>query len=118
MDWYLKVLKSYAVFEGRARRKEYWMFTLINLLVSMVFGFVVGMIGAILGASEIHIQLFAQLYTLAIIVPSIAVGVRRMHDAGHNGWWIIAPFINIILLCYNSQPGTNKYGQNPKADLA
>ena len=118
MEWYIKVLKNYAVFNGRARRKEYWMFFLVNLLMSMAFGFIVGFIGAMLGATPIQSQMFIQLYSLAVLISSLAVGVRRMHDSGHSGWWIIAPFINLIFLCYDSQPSTNEYGPNPKANEA
>ena len=73
MSYYFKVLKNYAVLNGWARRKEYWMFILFNVIVSFAFGFICG----ILGFPEL-----ANLYSLAILLPSIAVGVRRMHDVG------------------------------------
>ncbi|CAI8741222.1 DUF805 domain-containing protein [Pseudomonas donghuensis] len=104
--WYFEVLKKYAVFSGRARRKEYWMFFLVNILVAMVLGFIdrVAGTGAIL----------SNLYSLALLIPGIAVGVRRMHDTDRSGWWLLLPIVNLIFLCQDSQPGPNRFGQNPK----
>ena len=114
MHWYLEVLKKYAVFSGRARRKEYWMFSLFNIIVAFGIGLVAGIIAAILHSPGI-IGLLSVAYSLGILIPSIAVGVRRMHDLGRNGWWIIFPFVNLVFLFLDSQPGENQYGPNPKA---
>ncbi|MED4533474.1 DUF805 domain-containing protein [Metabacillus fastidiosus] len=113
MHWYLEVLKKYAVFQGRARRKEYWMFTLFNVLISIVLSIieVVGDMPSILTG----------IYSLAILLPSLAVTARRLHDIGKSGWWILIsliPLIGAIVLlvftCQDSEEGSNKYGSNPK----
>jgi uncharacterized membrane protein YhaH (DUF805 family) len=116
MDWYLVVLKKYADFSGRARRREYWMFVLINILISIAI-WVLGMVGGRLGLLIGGVSL---LYSLAILVPSIAVGVRRLHDTGRGGWTLLLgliPMVGIVLvvfLCQDSTPGDNRYGSNPK----
>jgi uncharacterized membrane protein YhaH (DUF805 family) len=107
MNYYFKVLKNYATFSGRARRKEYWMFALFNIIFAFVFGFVCGLIG---------VPDLAQLYSLAILLPSIAVGVRRMHDVGKSGWFILIPIYNLILACTEGAKGENEYGADPKAE--
>lgn len=113
MNWYLDVLKNYAVFNGRARRKEYWMFMLFNILISFAIGFIEGFLGSpgVIGL----------IYALAVLVPSIAVTIRRLHDTGRSGWWVLlglVPVLGIILLIFmvlDSQPNDNEYGPNPKA---
>lgn len=110
MDNYIGVLKKYAVFEGRARRREYWMFVLFSAIISIIVSF----IDMFLSLSGNKIFNLSNLYSLAIIVPSIAVGVRRMHDSNHSGWWIILPIVNFVFACFDSTPGENKYGPNPK----
>ena len=115
MEWYLKVVRdNYANFRGRARRKEYWMFFLFNVL----FVFVTTAIDLVLGI----FPLLYVIYILAIIVPSIAVFVRRMHDVGKSGWWFFIGFIPIIgtiwllvLLFTDGVTGENSYGPSPKA---
>ncbi|GGP84363.1 hypothetical protein GCM10009410_17250 [Shewanella ulleungensis] len=86
MDWYLKVLKQYFDFKGRARRKEYWMFVLINTIFSVLLTLVdmgTGLYSDIYGTG-----LLSSLYSLAVLIPSIAVSVRRLHDTDHSGWWL------------------------------
>ena len=119
MNWYLEAWKKYAVFNGRSRRKEYWYFILFNLLVSMLLGFIDSMTG--MYSFEAGIGLLSGVYTLAIIVPGIAVGIRRLHDTGRSGWWLLIgliPFVGAIVLIVfcvqDSQPGENEYGPNPK----
>jgi uncharacterized membrane protein YhaH (DUF805 family) len=114
MQWYIAVLKKYAEFSGRARRQEYWMFFLFNVLIAFAMGFVLGLIGGILGIGTALSDPAAVIYSLGVLLPSIAVGVRRMHDIGRSGWWIIVPFVNLVFLCLDSQPGSNEYGPNPK----
>jgi len=92
MNWYLDVLKKYAVFNGRARRKEYWMFFLFNLIIVFVLSFIEGMVNS----SNNGQSILAGIYNLAVLVPSIAVGVRRMHDTDHSGWWLLFPIVNLV----------------------
>lgn len=119
MNWYLKVLKQYADFSGRARRKEYWMFVLFNIIfamVAMVLDNVSGIAMEGIGYGPLY-----GLYTLAVLIPSIAVGVRRLHDIGKSGWMMLITFIPLIggiwlfvLMVTDSNPGENEYGLNPK----
>ena len=111
MSWYLKVLKQYADFGGRARRKEYWMFFLFNVIIGFTLGFIEGIAGINSASNE---SLFAGIYQLAIIIPSIAVGVRRMHDVGKSGWFLLIPIYNFILAVSPGTVGSNQYGADPK----
>lgn len=112
MEWYIGVLKKYAVFQGRARRQEFWMFTLINFIISLILSSIDYMLGTgVLGG----------IYALAVLIPTIAVTVRRLHDTGRSGWWILiflVPVVGFIILLVfmvlDSQPGDNEYGPNPK----
>lgn len=111
MNWYLEVLKKYSVFGGRARRKEYWMFFLFNVIIEVVLGIVQGILGM---ASESGVGLLTNIYTLAILIPAIAVGVRRMHDTDHSGWWLLLPIVNLIFAVSEGQRGDNRFGPDPK----
>nr|WP_236263475.1 DUF805 domain-containing protein [Pantoea sp. S62] len=102
----MSVLKKYAVFTGRARRKEYWMFTLFNILIV----FLLGIFEAIIGARDI----LSNLYSLAVFIPGIAVGVRRLHDTDRSGWWLLLPVVNIVFLALEGQAGANRFGSDPK----
>ena len=122
MHWYLDVLKKYAVFNERARRKEYWMFFLFNIIICFVLGFVEGLLGIAAGSGT---GVLSILYVLAVLIPGIAVSVRRLHDTNRSGWWLLiglVPLIgSIVLLVFmvqDSQPGENQYGPNPKAVTA
>ncbi len=122
MNWYLGVLKKYAVFSGRARRKEYWMFILVNVIIAFVLGLIDGIVGVALESDQ---SLLTTLYTLAILLPSLAVGVRRLHDTGRSAWWllialvpIIGPIVLLVFLVQDSQHGDNQYGPNPKVAAA
>jgi uncharacterized membrane protein YhaH (DUF805 family) len=109
MEWYLKVLKNYANFEGRARRKEYWMFVLFNAII----GFILGLVdGVAFGTNELGT--FGLIYNLAVLVPTIAVAVRRMHDVGKSGWFMLIPIYNFILAVTEGDSGRNEYGPDPK----
>ena len=139
MEWYLKCLRQYADFSGRARRKEYWMFILFNAIISFVLGFIDGLLG---------LNLLSYIYALVIFIPSLAVSVRRLHDIGRCGWWYLLPMVPFIGLsallafgsftssaaiilglaalgtgilmlvwfCTNSEGGSNKWGPNPKEE--
>lgn len=107
MNWYIKVLKNYAVFNGRARRQEFWMFVLFNFIISFVLGFVGGMIGN---------TILSTIYSLAVLLPNIGVAIRRMHDIGRSGWFCLIPIYNIVLAATEGEKGDNKYGPDPKAE--
>ncbi len=119
MNWYLKVLNQYADFSGRARRKEFWMFTLINILISWVLGFVFTFIGISIDVPAL--AFLAYIYSLAVFIPGLAVSVRRLHDIGKTGWYILLAFIPfigalwlIVLFCMEGENKTNQWGENPK----
>jgi|GEM_PF-211257 len=108
-DYFVKVLKNYTNFEGRARRSEYWYFTLFSVIISIVLSFADAAIGSEVG-------IIGLIFSLGTLLPSIAVSVRRMHDVGKSGWYILIPIYNLILACTDSQTGSNEYGNNPKED--
>ncbi len=115
MNWYLSVLKQYAVFSGRARRTEYWMFVLCNVIVMLLLGMVDKLIG---GDNE----LISSIYSLAVLLPSLAVAARRLHDTDRSAWWLLLgliPIIGTLVLIYfmvcNGQQGPNRFGDDPKA---
>jgi len=108
MNWYLKVLKQYADFNGRARRKEYWMFFLFNMLI--FYGITI-LAGVLKAPSLAYVSM---IYSLGVLIPGIAVAIRRMHDVDKSGWYILIPFYNLYLAVTDSTPGPNEYGDNPK----
>jgi uncharacterized membrane protein YhaH (DUF805 family) len=123
MHWYLEVWKKFAVFTGRAQRKEYWMFLLINLLITFGLAFIDGATG--LGDVQSGYGLLSGLYTLAVLIPGLAVSVRRLHDTGRSGWWVLVALIPVIgalilliMMVRDSDPGQNQYGPNPKEAAA
>jgi uncharacterized membrane protein YhaH (DUF805 family) len=105
MKYYLKVLQNYATFNGRARRSEFWYFFLFNVIIAFGLRFVGGFIQA---------PQLVNIYMLAVLIPSIAVGVRRMHDIGMAGWVFLIPIYNLILACNDGTKGKNQYGADPK----
>ena len=119
MSWYLQALKKYAVFSGRSRRMEYWYFVLFNIIVSIVLGVIDGLLGT--SGSYAGAGLLSGIYGLAVLIPSLAVTVRRLHDTDRTGWWILialVPLIGVIVLLVfallEGTPGDNQYGPNPK----
>ena len=118
MEYYTSVLKKYAVFSGRASRREFWMFTLISTIIAVVLSIIepatkIGNLG--------EIRFLELIYSLAVFIPSLAVGVRRLHDTDRRGSWILIAFIPllgvialIVFFAIDSTPGDNKYGPNPK----
>lgn len=119
MNWYLKALNQYADFNGRARRKEYWMFFLFN----MVFATVALLIDIAVGTANLDSGsgLFQGIYSLVVLIPGLALAVRRLHDVGKSGWMLLIALIPLIgaiwllvLMVTDSKEGTNKWGENPK----
>lgn len=112
-NYYTYCLQNYVKFDGRARRSEYWYFVLFNFIISCAVEFVGYLIG---------LDWLVSLYGIGVFLPGLAVGIRRLHDIGKSGFWILIGLIPlvgwiwlIILLCQDSQPGSNEYGPNPKA---
>lgn len=85
---------KYATFEGRAKRSEYWWFWLTSFVL-------------------VYVPFVGFIYSLAAFIPTIAVGVRRLHDTGHCGWWLLCPIYNLVLLATKGNSGTNEYGSEP-----
>jgi uncharacterized membrane protein YhaH (DUF805 family) len=115
MDWYLKAIKNYAVFSGRAHRTEYWSFVIINFIIMFLLEFFEGVVW--------DARILSGIYSLFITLPSLAVLVRRLHDTDRSGWWAFILFIPIIgfliILIFTIQdgtPGINRYGSNPKEE--
>jgi len=122
MNWYLTVLKKYAEFSGRARRKEYWMFTLVNMLIYVALIILDAIVGAKVGGG---VGILAALYMLGVLLPSLGVAVRRLHDTGRSGWWllislvpVVGAIVILIFTVLDSKPETNQYGPSPKAGFA
>ena len=116
MHWYQEALRKYADFSTRSRRMEYWMFLLVNIVISLVLGLVGRMVG---------LRFISAVYSIFVFVPGLAVSVRRLHDIGRSGWWLLLCFVPIlgwlVLLFFDvqdSQPGDNEYGPNPKVVVA
>jgi uncharacterized membrane protein YhaH (DUF805 family) len=120
MSWFIEALRKYAVFSGRSRRKEYWYFVLFVVIISIVLGMIDGLFGTYHRSTGAG--LLSTIFSLAVLIPSIAVSVRRLHDIDRTGWWVLislVPLIGwIVLLIFHVQdstPGPNRYGPNPKS---
>jgi len=119
MHYYLDVLKKYCVFSGRANRSEFWFFTLFNFIIALVFE------GAIFACEDnvgllMLFTIIGYMYSLAVLLPSLGVAVRRLHDIGKGGGWFFIAFIPVIgwiwaLILYitDSELGENRFGTNP-----
>jgi uncharacterized membrane protein YhaH (DUF805 family) len=129
MSWYLEVLRKYAQFSGRARRKEYWFFALFNVLVAVAITLLsIGVVLLTVGRGDTASTLIfipVILYWFAILVPAIAVTVRRLHDTGRSGWWyfvafvpFVGGFILLIFTLMEGTPGPNMYGSSPKSEAS
>jgi uncharacterized membrane protein YhaH (DUF805 family) len=106
MNYYIKVLQNYANFNGRARRSEYWYFFLFNVIISIVLGII---------GNLLEVTFLSNIYSLAVLIPGIAVGVRRMHDVGKSGWYLLIPIYNLVLAATEGDKSGNEYGPDPKA---
>lgn len=123
MQWYIDVLKKYAVFSGRARRKEYWMFVLFNVIASIIVGILDRILGLDFGSGSTSSGgWLSSLYSLAVLLPTIGVAIRRMHDTNRSGWWILINLIPcigwiwfIVLAAQEGTAGDNQHGPDPKA---
>lgn len=121
MDWYVMVWRKYAQFTGRSRRKEYWMFALINMIaVAVLYGAAtVALLNGSTG-SAVMVYLLCGAYGLAAIIPGLSVSVRRLHDTNKSGWWLLLcliPLGGLVILafcCIEGDPGPNQYGPSPK----
>jgi uncharacterized membrane protein YhaH (DUF805 family) len=123
MNWYVEVLKKYAVFTGRAQRAEYWWFALFNLLIMLALTFIDSLIGTY--SVDAGLGLFSGLYALAVLLPGIGVAIRRLHDTSRSGWWLliglvplVGAIVLIIFFVMDSTPGENQHGPNPKGVTA
>lgn len=129
MDWMLMPLKRYAEFSGRSQRMEYWMFVLFQVIVIVALMLLTGIMGAIFGSEDGELGVVGGLmaiimfvFIFGLIVPTIAVTVRRLHDQDKSGWWYLlnfVPFGGIVLfvfMCLDGTPGPNQYGPDPKGD--
>lgn len=105
MKWFIQALKNYTNFSGRARRKEYWYFVLFYYIFYIVLG--VASVG-------LDVEWPIIVFVLAMLLPYLAVTVRRMHDTGHSGWYMFIPIYNLILACTNGDQGNNGWGGDPK----
>lgn len=122
MAWYFKVLMNYVGFGGRARRREFWGFALVHAVIIVLLVMVDSFLS---GGANGGYGVLSGLYWLATLLPGIAVGVRRLHDTGRSGLWMLIGFIPILGLLVliffyllDSEPGTNRFGPNPKLEYA
>jgi uncharacterized membrane protein YhaH (DUF805 family) len=130
MQWYLKALKQYADFGGRARRTEFWMFVLVNVIISVILGIIdtaTGTAGfyAADGMAGYSPGILSGIYALAVLIPSIAVTVRRLHDTDRSGWWffiqlipLVGAIVMLVFTCLEGTRGPNRFGPDPKLEVA
>jgi uncharacterized membrane protein YhaH (DUF805 family) len=111
INWFMSVVtQHYFDFNGRARRAEFWWYILVYFIISIVLGVIQSVLG--LGS------LLTGLLSLALLLPNLGVGVRRMHDTNRSGWWILLPIVNIVFWAQAGQTGANQYGPDPKTATA
>ncbi|MDE2144594.1 MAG: DUF805 domain-containing protein [Patescibacteria group bacterium] len=120
MNYYFEVWKKYALFSGRARRAEYWYFVLFNIIAYIALWIIDALISN--ASAQGNFYFLTLFYDLAVILPSLAVGSRRLHDTGRSAWWLLiglvpiaGAIVLIIFFLGDSQPGSNQYGPNPKS---
>jgi uncharacterized membrane protein YhaH (DUF805 family) len=104
MKYYLRAWTNYAKFNGRATRSEYWYFFLFHIIVVVI-----------LTLAELYLQItyLGTIYSIAVLIPSLALAVRRVHDTNKNGWYVIIPIYNLVLMCTAGTYGDNDYGPDP-----
>ncbi len=115
MNWFMLALSKYAQFSGRSTRQEYWMYVLVYVIIAIVLGVIEGVL---------HTRFLGIVLTLALLLPSLSVSARRLHDTGRSGWWqllnlipLVGWIVLIVFLVQDSAPD-NQYGPNPKGGLA
>jgi len=118
MKWYLHALRKYAVFKGRARRREYWIFELMNSAIALALFVLAVKLGK---AGYPYFLSLPFLYIVATMIPSLSSLIRRLHDTNRSGWWllismlpVVGPLILFGITVTNSDPGENRFGPNPK----
>ena len=105
-EYFINTLKNdYINYQGRANRPMYWYFVLFNFIVSIVISIIAGITG---------LHILSSLYSLAFFCPCVCLGIRRMHDLGKTGWWLLAPLYNIYLLCLKGEDKDNAHGKPVK----
>lgn len=121
MNWYFAALNKYADFSGRARRREYWTFTIVNVVLIIVGVIVDNVVGTIVFDGPFGYLSLAII--IATIIPGLAVTVRRLHDSGKSGWYYLLSFIPyaggilmLVMMLLDSEPNENQNGLDPKAD--
>lgn len=114
MREYIEGLRKYAVFKGRATRRQFWMFVAVSVGITLVLTFVEAFWRGVFGWQATDESLLANLYSLAVFFPTIAIGARRMQDTNHPGWWLLVPLANLIFAMADGTPGSNRYGPDPK----
>ncbi len=122
MNYYLEAFRKYAVFSGRARRSEYWYFTLFSMIAIAILRTLDQSSGRY--NDETHSGTLESIYGLIVLIPTLSLGVRRLHDTGRSGWWLLINLvpvagwiINLIFDLQDSQPGSNQYGASPKGQF-
>jgi uncharacterized membrane protein YhaH (DUF805 family) len=124
MNYFLDALGKYAVFTGRSRRSEYWFFILFSCLIAIALGAAGFFVAKLTGGPSTLAVYLVDFFWLLLFIPSLAVSVRRLHDIGMTGWWVLLNFVPVgglvllVLFCQDSQSGDNKYGPNPKGVAA
>jgi uncharacterized membrane protein YhaH (DUF805 family) len=119
LENYLGVLRRYAEFSGRARRSEYWQYTLVNIAIMIVLLIADSLLRKVMGFAFLQIA-----YGLAVLVPSLAVAARRLHDTDRSGWWMLLaliPLVGLVVIYFlaeDTAPAPNRYGPNPKLAVA
>lgn len=121
MNWYLKCLKQYFDFSGRARRKEYWLFCLFNVIIAYILSVIDSAIGLKFPVGIVELGILGVIYSLLLFIPGLAVCVRRLHDIGKSGWFyliglipLVGAIILLIWFCKEGEHKTNKWGPDPK----
>ena len=125
MHWYIEVLKKYTVFSGRARRKEFWMFFLFSAIISVFLAVIDEFMGWKFEMDGENLGFLGTLYYIAVIIPFLAVIIRRLHDTDRSGWWFLIAFIPIVgviillvFLILDGTKGENRFGPDPKTATA